>query len=63
MSDVEYVALWSTGSQIGVTVDTRNFSSYNTEEKKSVALSCDTPTDTAQLLAFICKLKKMVEDL
>ena len=63
MSDVEYVALWSTGSQIGVTVETRDTSSCNTGEKKSVALSCDVPTDTTQLLAFICKLKKMVESL
>ena len=63
MSDVEHVALWSTESQIGVTVDTMNTSSYNTEEKKSASLSCDVPKNTAELLAFICKLKKMVENL
>lgn len=63
MPDVEHVALWTTGSRIGVVVETRNISSCNTEETKSDALSCDTPTDTAQLLAFICRFKKMVESL
>ena len=63
MSSVEHVALWTTGSQIGVTVETMNISSYNTEETKSAALSCDTPTDTAQLLIFIDRLKGMVESL
>lgn len=63
MSDVEHVALWTTGSRIGVIVETRNISSCNTDETKSAALSCDTPTDTAQLLEFICKFKKMVEGL
>lgn len=63
MSDVEHVALWTTGSRIGITVETRNISSYDTEEAKSAALSCDTPTDTAQLLIFIGKMKEMVERL
>lgn len=60
MSDVEHVALWTTGSRIGITVETRIISSFNTEETRSATLSCDTPTDTTQLLVFIGKLKELV---
>lgn len=63
MSDVEHVALWTTGSRIGVIVETRRLSGDNTEEAISATLSCDTPTDTAQLLIFIDRLKEMVENL